>query len=94
LSLEISVPLLEDARDPLSSFFSNFTICSSKRLMRASFSALSLEGISSVAFMLANSSSKFIEPIIIAGMMTVWDDFASDYEKTIFFDDDAEESLL
>jgi len=62
--------------------------------MCASFSALCLESLSSVAFMLATASSKFTSPIIIAGMMTFWDDSASNCEKTTFFGDDAEESLL
>jgi len=40
--------------------------------------------------MLSNSFSIFTASIIIAGMMTVWDDSASDCKNTTFFGDNEE----
>jgi len=62
--------------------------------MRVSFSALSLESLSSVTFMLANYSSRFTAPIFMASVMTIYDDSASDCEKMTFFGSYAEELLL
>ena len=56
--------------------------------MRAYFFVLSLESLSKMAFMLANSSSKLTAPTIIAGMMTVRDDSASDYGRVALLGDD------
>ena len=52
--------------------------------LAASFSALSLENLSNVLFMLVNSYLKLIAPIIIAGTMIVWDDSVSECEKDYF----------
>ena len=86
--------LLDDMYGPFSSFFSNLVICCSWRLMCASFSALSLESLSSLAFMLANVSSKLTASIIIASMMNVWDDLISNCERTDLLGDGIEESLM
>ena len=60
--------------------------------MSASFSALSLESLSTVAFMLVNFSS--IHSLAITDMMTAWDNSVLDCEKITFLGDSAEESLL
>ena len=57
-------------------------------------SPLSLESLSSVAFMLASCSSMLTASITMTGTMTVSEDSASACKNSDSFDDDVEESLL
>ena len=84
-------------RDPagyFSSFLVSLTIFSSCNLMHSSFSSLSLTSLSSVAFLVAISSSKLFVPIFITSMTTVLKElpFVSNWKACL--SDGEEESLL
>ena len=93
-SSTLSELFVRDWAGRFSSFLVSLAIFSSRNLMCASFSSLSLTSRSSMAFMAGISSSKLFAPMFMAGLTIVLEDSALVSNWMTCLSDGEEESLL